>query len=536
MNRLKAHISIRFLINVAILLILQVILAGQLLVEGRFEWYFQDVFSINLLRMRPVQAIALVTLILLVLNYLPLARNRLLHQFSWSALEHGKRFRVVVMAAVLIMTWAFASYGYNYYYNQAHYLDRLSLVVLAILVYVNPLFAIPFTMVCYLISYQFMFPIGFAYTDKQMLFEFLALFGVFVAVRPVTRGRTMDFVFVGMCMIGAYYYFPGIEKLHIGAGSPINWVFDNDLQQYVIFSYEKGWLAFRSQELVYSIADFMAVFRVPAQIFTVIIEVGGIFLLVRRRITVVFLIGAIMLHTGIMLASGVFFWKWIVLDGAMAWFIWRYGDSDEIKQIFNPVSTMLGIMIIASGVLFFDVIHLGWFNSPIHNYYKFEVIDTEGDSYDFAYSYLQPYDFPITQNRLHFVSPYPSITAVNGSINDPNIYAQSRFQTRDTVEDFITANSTDSFDEKKAEQLRDLLRVYAYNINTNRQSLFLPALIQPPLHINSQPFPDAYNFEHPIAEVKIHAITSFYDGDTVYTLQDVVTDTMPITIPEDLLN
>ena len=536
MDYLRKNIRYRFIFNIAVLLLIQVFVAGEILIPGGFEGYFQEIYSVNLLRMRPVQVFAVLVIILLALNYVKFSRNRWLHQWSWSALEHGKGLRVLVMAVVLIMMWAFAAYSYNYYYNQPHYWDRLLLLLLAVLVYINPLFIIPFSMVCYFASYQFMYPVAYSFTDKQLLFEFMALFGFFVVVRPFTRGRTMDFIFVGLCMIGAYYYFPGIEKLHIGSDSSVNWIFDNDLHHYIVFSYEKGWLSFRSQELVYAMADFVETFKVPFQLFTVLVEAGALFIvLLRRRGAIIILLLASLLHIGIMLSSGVFFWKWITLDAAMAWFLWRYGSSHEIANIFKPIPVVLSVIIIASGSLFFDVIHLGWWNSPIHTYYKFDVVDTEGNQYDFAYSQLQPYDFAITQNRLHFVNDNVSITGVNGSLGDPELFAKSNSLTLGEVSGFIHENGINRYRELRAEGLRELLRVYAFNFNTNYQPFFLPALIRPPMHINSQPFPDAYNFEHPISEVHIRWIESFYDGDVVHIVRDEIIESMQITIPDELL-
>ena len=533
MDYIRKNISLRFIVNVVILLAIQVFIADKLLMYISKDIYFQDVFSFELLRQRQVWVIAPIVLGLLIWNYLPIVQNCLKHQWSWSALTHGKALRVVIMAVVIIMTWAFATYSYNYYYDLPHYLDRFLLVLLAVLVYVNPLFIIPFTMVCYLMSGQFMYPVPYAYTDKQMIYEFMALFGCFVAVRPFVRGRTQDFVFVGLCLIGAYYYFPGIEKLHIGAGSSINWITDNDLHHYIVFSYQKGWLAFRSPELVQTMTDLVEFFQVPFQLFTVIMEVGIIFMFVlRRRFAMGILALGILLHTGIMISAGVFFWKWMTLDAAMIWFLWRYGNSQEIAPLFKPIPAVLSMLIIASGSLFFDVHHLGWWNSPIHTQYKFEVIDTEGDRYDFAYSYLQPYDFAITQNRLHTTFEGKSISSVNGAVGEPEIYWKARSLTLEDVPAFIEEYGRNRYNPVRAERLRELLRVYAYNININYQPTFLPAIIRPPMHINSQPFPDAYNFEHPIAEVRIRMIISFYDGEQVHIVSDEVIDSMPITIPD----
>jgi hypothetical protein len=532
---LKKNIDIRFVINIAILLLLQVFVAREILIHGRFEWYFQDVFLFNLLRMRLVQLFAVFVIILLAMNYIPIKHNRWLHKWNWDALEHGKGLRVLVMVAVFILTWAFSTYGYNYYFNQPHYFDRLLLVFLALLVYVNPIFAIPFAMIAYVISYQFRFPIGFSYTDKQMIFEFVALFGFFVAVRPFTQGRTVDFVFVSLCLIGAYYYFPGIEKLHVGADSPINWITDNNLHHYVPFTYEKGWLSFRSQDLVYRMTDIVSFLRVPFQVFTIVVEIGALFIiLVKRRGTIVLLLLLILLHVGIMVSTGIFFWKWIVLDGAIAWFIWRYGNSEEIATIFKPIPIMLSLIIIASGSIFFRVSHLGWWNSPIHSYYKFDVIDTQGDRYDYPYSLLQPYDFVMTQNRLHYINKNKTVTGTAGE-SDLRTYLPSLSLELKDVPDFIEEHGRVRYNETVAEGLRDVLRVYAFNLNTNRQSVFIPSLIPAPLHIISQVFDDAYNFEYPISEVRIRAVVSFYDDDGIHRISDEIIDTMYISIPDELL-
>lgn len=532
----QRHVDRRFLINVLLLLLIHVFVAKEILIFGRFEWYFREIIFVNILQMRLVQIFAILVIALLAVNYIPFRYNRWHHQWNWSVFEHGIALRRLIMAVVLILTWSFACYGFNYYYNQPHYFDRLLLVFLAILVYINPIFVIPFTMIAYVISYQFSYPIGFSYTDKQLLFEFLVLFGSFVAVRPFIRGRTKDFIFIGLCMISAFYYFPGIEKLHVAADSPLNWVLDNNLYHYVVFTYEKGWLSFRSQDLVYAMTDIFEFFRVPMQAFTVVVEIGALFtVLLKQRGTIAILLLAVLLHTGIMVSSGIFFWKWIVLDVAMVWFVWRYGETEDIASIYRPIPIILSLLIITSGTLFFRVSHLGWWNSAIHTYYKFDVIDTQGDRYDFSYSLLQPYDFAITQNRLHYINKNKTVTGTAGE-SSLETYLPSLSLTLEDIPDFIEEYGKVRYDSKTAERLRDLLRVYAYNFNTNHQSVFIPSIIPPPLHIGSQLFEDAYNFEYPIAEVQIRAIVSFYDGDEVQMISDEMIESMPITIPDNILN
>ena len=68
---LRKNIDPRFILNVIILLFIQVFIANRILIMGRFEWYFDDIYSFNLLQNRQVQIFAILIIMLLVANYIP---------------------------------------------------------------------------------------------------------------------------------------------------------------------------------------------------------------------------------------------------------------------------------------------------------------------------------------------------------------------------------------------------------------------------------------------------------------------------------
>ncbi|HFA47623.1 MAG TPA: hypothetical protein ENJ95_01240, partial [Bacteroidetes bacterium] len=54
---------------------------------------------------------------------------------KWEVFNHGKSVRFLVVLATVILAWVFSTYDFNLYFNQGHYIDRLLLLGLVLLVY-----------------------------------------------------------------------------------------------------------------------------------------------------------------------------------------------------------------------------------------------------------------------------------------------------------------------------------------------------------------------------------------------------------------
>ena len=72
---------------------------------------------------------------------------------SWQMLEHGTVLRIFILFLAFVVAWPFVTYGYNYYFGQGHYLDRLVIALLLPLIWWRPVFVFPFLLLIYTVMW-----------------------------------------------------------------------------------------------------------------------------------------------------------------------------------------------------------------------------------------------------------------------------------------------------------------------------------------------------------------------------------------------
>ena len=119
------------------------------------------------------------------------------------------------------MAWHFSTYGYNYYLDQGHYLDRALLLVLAALVWWRPLFIYPFLLLAFALMWQLAEPGlgGSIFAHKLQVLHVLNLFAAFFVVHSVSgSGRTDVFLLLCCCLVATAYWVAALAKLDL------NWI------------------------------------------------------------------------------------------------------------------------------------------------------------------------------------------------------------------------------------------------------------------------------------------------------------------------
>ncbi|HEX7072235.1 MAG TPA: hypothetical protein VF190_15590, partial [Rhodothermales bacterium] len=113
---------------------------------------------------------------------------------TWDALDGGRRLRALCLVTCLILTWAYATYAFNYVAGQGHLVDRLLLILLIPLVWWRPAFLVPYLLVLLPVIWQFDAPIGgFSWSEPALLTRLLILVGAAYAVQTLAgRLRTGD--------------------------------------------------------------------------------------------------------------------------------------------------------------------------------------------------------------------------------------------------------------------------------------------------------------------------------------------------------
>lgn len=483
------------------------------------EGYRQPVLLVELLRLPPFVVIVVVSLALLAFDVVPRARRAAPGRLCWPPFEQAPSLRLLVGGVALTLAWAFSTYELNLYLDQAHVLDRVLIVVLAGLVFVHPAFVPLFVALTAGVVHQLDMPPGlfsYSWTDKKLLFEVLLLFCAFSlvrALRPTTRSNV--FLFLTLCLVASHYVEPGLGKARLG------WVTANQLHHLFVSSWLNGWLRFLDEEVVIRLAQGLAPADVALQALTLGIELGAVALLWHKRLTVLFLVAFLFLHTAIYALTGFFFWKWMALHALLLALLWRTADTTWLDEIFQRRFLVLSLVIVLGLRWLFSPGVLAWFDTPVNNFYELEAVDRRGRSAPLERSFFAPYDFPFVQNRFYFLSDEPVLVNMYGELFASRAVAAAVYAADgpDDVVELKRRHGRKRYDVAVAARFESFVRIFVRNANRRgRHERPLPLPPAPPHHaIHARE--DSYTFEAPIERVRVYFHETFFDGETVHRLR-----------------
>ena len=234
---------------------------------------------------------------------------------KWDAFDHSRELRWFIVFLAALMAWPFATLDYNYYFDQGYYVDRILIAVLFALIYFRPIFVFPFLILVFAMMWQLDHP-GisefFIFPHKLQVLHVLNLFGAVFLLHAFTGNRRTDgFYFFTCCLVAAGYWQPALWKFKI------DWLTYGHLNFMPLAAHAHGWLAFLPASTVVDLANFVATFDRPLQIFTIAIEAGCLLFLINRHVSIALLISLIAFHLGVFAFYGYLFWTWILLDIAL---------------------------------------------------------------------------------------------------------------------------------------------------------------------------------------------------------------------------
>ncbi len=486
--------------------------------------YHQPMLALEALKDRGFVFILVGYAFLLALNCVNLQRNPFRGRWSWQQYEadEGIKVRYIVFALVLILAWAFSTYEFNFYYDQGHYLDRLLLVILACLVFVNPIFASIFAVFAVLVVSQFNYPefLNYSWFDKELLFKILLLFSVFNILSLFVKFRPSHFIFLSLCLIGSEYFFAGMSKLAVG-NRIVGWMLDNQVHNLFVSSYINGWLTFIDRPTLLQIAGVMGIFDIPLQIFTLIFELGGILLVLGRRVSIVMLGGAVLLHLGIFLSSGIFFWKWVLLDLSLITLFWKYKHEVD-SYLFTRKNAVLSLFVILAAFAFLPQTNAGWFDTRVNNFYEFEAVGANGTVRPLARGFWAPYDIPFAQVNFFYLNDDEVIVRTYGTHREFAVAdVINRAESVTEIDAVWEQYAASRYSEPVASMFDDFVRTFVANANAHPGGA-PPFFLRARHHITTFAPDNAYNFQFPIMRVRVRYIETFYSGEEIFILEDKI--------------
>lgn len=203
------------------------------------------------------------------------------------------------------------------------------------------------------------------------------------------------------------YFYGALGKLALG-DSPLYWVLQNKTEYLVLTSRETGVnpLTF-SDGFVKTMYEWFAYSSPLFNFATVAGQAVCVILIVRPRLAMLTTAFFDLMHIGIFVFTGIFFWKFILLNLAIVLGLRRMLDR-TIPTLF---AAYLVLLVVVSPALF-HINYFFWLDTRSMNSVKIWAVDDDGREFRVPASYFRAFSVTMNQHRLVYPEhgPYPTWT------------------------------------------------------------------------------------------------------------------------------
>lgn len=471
-------------------------------------------------------------LVMLSIGILPLIVFR--RRISWELIDVSMKMRNFVWIVAAVMGVNFILLDYNYYYDHSFLFDRAVLAALLVLIRFHPGFLFPFVVMMMAFALQIHHPLPEAmwnWPDKRMPTHLLFAFVWFVYLRIFVRTDPRLPLILAVFVAGSTYAHAGLSKMAIGP-ELTTWLLENPTSNILVSAYQNGnWLGHLSTPQIMKLASFLSQIDVLNNGFTLFAEIGAALMLLDRRVARLFLAACILLHLGILSTTGIFFWKWIIVDIAMIWYagaLWKWGVPDP--WVSRPYAVALAALTFVFAVTHFKTtgVLFAWWDTRHTQFFSYEVETDSGRRYSLDPRYFTPYDIMFVQSRFYYILPRPVLP---GTFGVTHRYPVFQALQEASVEDLPAIHRRYGISFFRPDLRYDFGRFiqrYVTAAMRRDDKKHLPGWLSTPYHFQTT-FPnDNYPGDSKIRTVHVYFEEHFYDGTQIHDLQRVEVMAVPI--------
>lgn len=485
--------------------------------------YFQPVLLVEAAKLWQL------TLLLLVgVAIGALCRERL----SWDRIDPRRRTRWFVFLVAGTLGWSFATADVNLFFNQTHVFDRLTLLGLWLLMLVHPAFIHPFLLLLMMLATQLHVPLqegNWHWPDKRLPLDLLIVFDAFLLFKAVSGKHTLRHLFPTLALVitGASYSQAAINKSKIGP-ELYTWLTDNRVSNLFVSAHVNGnWMGEWSSEQVVATAQAMRHVDLLSGLFTFAVELSGLLLLLHWRSTRVLLPLLVALHFGILISSGIFFWKWMVVDlGLLAYLAVLRRDDAQGESTpgwapaFAPRLGLTAALVMLLAPYYLHAVPFAWRDTKYINFVYLRGISESGNSYALTGRFFAPYDVIFTQARFHYIHPHPVLTGTYGVAFDSELAEALENADVSELSQVRAQYGRAWFDHREAQKFNDFVQRFVANAQRRKDDEFWLSRLGPPYHFRSTQPPDRYRFQEPLVRVDVFTADYYYTGEAIVPLEN----------------
>jgi len=399
---------------------------------------------------------------------------------TWNKFSDKTALIVFIVIVSFPIFWEQFFYDYNYYLDSDFYIDKIAILFSVLLIFVHPLFSFFILFIGLTVRNSITFPLDYLHgnhwIDVRPVYDILILFVSFLILKSTRRFKDINsnvFIFLALTIHASNYFVPAIAKIEISPHG-WEWTFIDNINNLFISSYVNGWLGFVNENTILKIARWMDSVDYLITIGTMCIQLGAIFLLYNRKITIYMFLLFEVLHFGIIFATGIVFMAWIVVNLGFLYLI-KHLSNDSLKSLYNKNTFMLFMIVVFLSPLFYRPSVLGWWDSNINTVYDIYAIAQNGKEYKLNSQDLSPYDTVFAQNNLSYIDKQPTLVNNYGFLlKDLNYYSHSFLIILNNIsgarlQSLIDSYKNDSFEvyeklehAKSIKEIREILKIYGY--------------------------------------------------------------------------
>lgn len=464
---------------------------------------------------------------------------------TWDSLSGVVVIRNFVALVVAVLAWKYSTYEVNFFFGELHLADRAAVLLLAIMAWRSPFYVLPFVAAVLVVLGQFNYPIGgYTTTDQKPLFDVLILFSVYLLVFLIKPVDARCFVILALSLHASNYFIPGISKLEISPNYT-EWLRFNDLSNLIVSAYGNGWMNILPQQLVLDIAVVVRSFNAMLLVSVLAIQVLALLILMQKRIAALLLLAFEALHIGIFICSGIFFWKWIILNLGFIYLLRRYEPEDS-TSLYSKRNLFISVCVILASPVFFHPPSLAWFDSRLNNNFDFIAISEKGQEFKLNLNEFAPYDQVFAQNRFYYTVDAPIVTGTFGTIGkQQHFYSDGIFfkslvkcemesggqdfylyrgisgSDSESISDFQVLYGDNQYKADRVKRLQELLAAFIGDLNEQNTVERVLELIGSPYHIYAPG--NGQSIDGRIVKIRVERYSTYYDGEAVVEIaRDIV--------------
>lgn len=476
-----------------------------------------------------------VNALLVVAHFVPHAKNPFAGKLRWGTTE-APGARWLLLGLGLPIAWKLTTYDVNLYFDQVHMWDRLLIGGLYIGMTMTPL-AIPFFIgFSAALFSQFHYPDVFHFTwaDKAVLYYGLLLVWMGLLVSKFRRLDATVIPSLMLCLFAAFYLYPGIAKVSL-THRLIDWFLYNPVHELFVASWLHGWWGNATYEQIAPWYEVLRAANLLSTGFTMAFEFGMVVILLHRWLPAVFLVGAVVFHTTVLLASGILFWEWWAPELAMLGLLATRWRKPDVAHIFTRRERFLSPLLIICAMPVFWPYALGWLDSPYTIVYDLEVREEGSETWlELNRGDMDPYNLPFTQNRFPYLIEPPMVkTGSYGAVVDPDL--QHDLMVATSVEDVRRALEPHAYVQYNADDAetfaRFLARYFVHENERGNRTNVVPGMFESLHHQYAHSGVFRPVGAPPVTHARLRAREMWHDGSAIHTLSDTIV--IELAIPDE---